>query len=59
MNHPESVKSVMLTTLDNMAYQPDEFVKDPGHDFTRKRKLDFKDTVLFVFDTVIFPTFNS
>jgi len=47
MDYPSQVKNTLLAALDEMSAQTDTFVKDPGRDFTRKRKLGFMDTMLF------------
>jgi len=45
MNFSESVKKVLLKKIQEMAACPDQFVRKPGSDFTRKRKLDFETTI--------------
>lgn len=42
MNLSESVKQVLLEKIQEMAAQPEAFVRNPGRDFTRTRKLDFE-----------------
>ena len=41
MSFPQKVKSVLWTIVDIMALNSDRFVKDPGKDFSRERKLGF------------------
>lgn len=45
MNFSESVKQVLLEKIQEMATCPEPFVRNPGSDFTRKRKLDFETTI--------------
>lgn len=39
MSFPHKVKSALWTTVDAIACNTDRFVKNPGKDFTRDRKL--------------------
>ncbi|MGE1061315.1 IS4 family transposase [Megasphaera paucivorans] len=45
MNFSESVKQVLLRKIQEMAARPEAFVRNPGRDFTRTRKLDFATTI--------------
>jgi len=45
MNFFENVKKVLLEKIQTMASCPEPFVRNPGSDFTRKRKLDFETTI--------------
>lgn len=45
MNFSESVRQVLLEKIQEMAACPGPFVRNPGRDFTRKRKLDFETTI--------------
>lgn len=45
MQFSESVKQVLLKKIQEMAACPEPFVRNPGSDFTRKRKLDFATTL--------------
>lgn len=45
MTFSESVKKVLLEKIQNMAACPGPFVRNPGSDFTRTRKLDFATTI--------------
>lgn len=40
-DYPDLVKGRLLQLIDEMARKPELFVKDPGRDFTRNRKLNF------------------
>ena len=40
--YPKLLKRKLFSLIHQMAIAPDAFVKLPGHDFTRKRKLDFE-----------------
>lgn len=41
MSFPQKVKSALWAIVDIMALNPDRFVKNPGKDFSRERKLGF------------------
>ena len=45
MSITRKVKKDYLSILNHMAENPDPYVKNPGKDFTRKRKLSFQDTI--------------
>ena len=45
MQFSESVKQVLLEKIQEMATCPEPFVRNPGKDFTRTRKLDFATTI--------------
>lgn len=45
MNFFENVKKVLLEKIQTMASCPEPFVRNPGSDFTRTRKLDFATTI--------------
>jgi len=45
MNFFENVKKVLLEKIQTMASCPEPFVRNPGSDFTRTRKLDFETTI--------------
>ena len=45
MQFAENVKQVLLEKIQEMAACPDAFVRNPGCDFTRTRKLDFATTM--------------
>jgi hypothetical protein len=48
MDHPQHVKGTMLSIISGMEGDLDRFVKAPGRDFTRKRKLDFTTVMLLL-----------
>jgi hypothetical protein len=45
MNFTKNVKQILSGKIREMAACPDHFVRNPGSDFTRKRKLDFETTI--------------
>lgn len=45
MNYPKQVKQVLMKTIRDMASEVEPFVRNPGKDFTRNRKLGFETTV--------------
>ncbi|MGL5515143.1 MAG: IS4 family transposase, partial [Sporomusa sp.] len=45
MDFFENVKKVLLEKIQTMASCPEPFVRNPGSDFTRERKLDFETTI--------------
>lgn len=47
MNQADKIKTMFMDDVDNLASQPELFVKDPSRDFTRNRKLSAKDVLLF------------
>jgi len=44
-NSSLAVKERIMSVIADMASRKEEFVKTPGKDFTRKRKLSFEDTI--------------
>lgn len=46
-NHIQSVKNALLDTIKEMSRNSWLFVKNPGRDYTRKRKLDFETFLQF------------
>ena len=48
LNFPEQVKDSLWDDIHKMAEDPSRFVKNPGIDFTRKRKLDFENLIRFL-----------
>lgn len=36
MNYSDSVKAILLTTIDELAACPEKYAQGPGRDFTRK-----------------------
>ena len=55
MNYAQSVKDSLSNIISSLASHPEPYVKHPGKDFTRSRKLDFKNTL----ETVISMGGNS
>jgi hypothetical protein len=45
MEFSESVKQILLDKIQAMSACTEQFVRKPGSDFTRKRKLDFETTI--------------
>ena len=45
MSYAKKIKDFYSSILDDMAKNPDPYVRNPGKDFTRKRKLSFQDTI--------------
>lgn len=46
MKYSDSVKALLLAVIDDLAADPEKYAKRPGRDFTRNRKLGFKQLVL-------------
>lgn len=42
MKYSDSVKTILLAAIDELAADPEKYAKRPGRDFTRNRKLGFK-----------------
>jgi len=47
-NYARTVKEQLMAIITDMASRKEEFVKAPGKDFTRKRKLSFEDTIVMM-----------
>lgn len=47
-NYPELVKKRLLALINEMAECPELFVKQPGKDFTRTRKIDFAEMMKLI-----------
>jgi len=47
-NSSLAVKERIMSIIADMASKKEEFVKAPGKDFTRKRKLSFEDTIILM-----------
>lgn len=45
INYPEYVKDKLTTIIKRMATSPEYFVKNPGRDFTRNRKITFESVI--------------
>lgn len=50
---PVTLKKNLLSIISDMQSASHLFVKQPGKDFSRKRKVSFSDTIRFLFTTVI------
>lgn len=48
MNIFSSVKQILIEHIQSLDQYKEEFVKNPGRDFTRKRKLTFFDTIMLI-----------
>lgn len=46
MKYSDSVKALLLSAIDELAAVPEKYAKKPGRDFTRNRKLGFKQLLL-------------
>ncbi len=46
MKYSDSVKTILLAAIDELAADPEKYAKRPGRDFTRNRKLGFKQLLL-------------
>lgn len=51
-NHAKHYRLSLKRTIQSMAKSPDDFVKHPGRDFTRKSKLGFSKSMSFLLTTV-------
>ena len=49
MKYSDSVKAILLAAIDELAADPGKYAKNPGRDFTRNRKLGFKQLPLMFF----------
>lgn len=45
---PEQIKAILSRLIRNIADHPEQFSKNPHRDFTRKRKLDIKQIIMFL-----------
>ena len=48
MKHSEIIKSILFSTLNEIAEDPQKYAVNPGKDFTRNRKIGFHDTILML-----------
>ncbi len=48
MKYSDSVKTILPATIDELAADPEKYAKTPGRDFTRNRKLGFKQLLLML-----------
>lgn len=47
-NYSIFVKEKLMSIISDMASRKEEFVKNPGKDFTRNRKLSFEEIIKFM-----------
>lgn len=48
MKYSDSVKTILLSAIDDLAADPEKYAKRPGRDFTRNRKLGFRHLILML-----------
>ena len=48
MKHAETIKAILLATINEIAADPRKYAVNPGKDFTRNRKLGFHDTIMML-----------
>lgn len=48
MKQSDAVKAILLAVIDEIAADPQKYAVNPGKDFTRNRKMGFKNTVLML-----------
>ena len=48
MHFSDYIKATLMATINEIAGDPRKFVVDPGKDFTRNRKMGFRDTLLML-----------
>ena len=48
MHFSDYIKATLMTIIDEIAADPRQFVNNPGKDFTRNRKIGFRDTLLML-----------
>ncbi len=48
MKHSDEIKALLLATIDEIAADPRKYAVNPGKDFTRNRKLGFRDTIMML-----------
>ena len=48
MNFSNTLKSHLLSLIEEMASHPQDFTKNPKTDFSRTKKWSFKKTILFI-----------
>ena len=46
MNYSKAVKSTLLASINDLAADPEKYAVQPGKDFTRNRKIGFRDFLL-------------
>ena len=48
MKHSDAIKAMLLTTINEIAADPQKYAVHPGKDFSRNRKMGFHDTILML-----------
>jgi len=48
MKHSDATKAMLLTTINEIAADPQKYAVHPGKDFSRNRKMGFQDTILML-----------
>ena len=48
MNHSDSIKAILLATINELTSNLHQYVVNPGKDFTRNRKMGFEKTIAFL-----------
>jgi len=48
MKYSDSVKAILLATINELAADPGKYAKNPGRDFTRSRKIGFRQLLLML-----------
>ena len=46
MKYSDSIKTILLAAIDELAATPEKYAQRPGKDFTRYRKLGFRQLLL-------------
>ena len=46
--YADYIRNQLSSVIENMEHQSEKFVKNPGHDFTRNRKMNFISTINFL-----------
>ena len=46
MNYSKAVKAMLLASINDLAANPEKYAVKPGKDFTRNRKMGFRDFLL-------------
>ena len=48
MKYSEAIKAMLLSTFNEIAADPSKYAVNPGKDFTRNRKMGFKQVLLML-----------
>ena len=48
MKHSDSIKAILLAAINELTSNLHQYVVNPGKDFTRNRKIGFKNTIAFL-----------